>query len=54
MEELRQDEAVLQKEYSDLMHEQWEINQKMLRKEATTEAEPISYSNGNAPKENQQ
>uniref|UniRef100_A0A914YZ85 Pre-mRNA splicing factor component Cdc5p/Cef1 C-terminal domain-containing protein n=1 Tax=Panagrolaimus superbus TaxID=310955 RepID=A0A914YZ85_9BILA len=52
--EIKEDEAALQKEYSDLMHQQWEINQKMLRKQATTEGEAITYSNGNTPAENQQ
>jgi pre-mRNA-splicing factor CDC5/CEF1 len=50
---LKEDEAALQKEYSDIMHQQWEINQHMLRKQATTEAEAMKYSNGNPPAENQ-
>lgn len=51
---IKEDEAALQKEYSDIMHQQWEINQKMLRKQATTEADAITYSNGNPQQENQQ
>lgn len=51
VEEIRSLERQLQKEYDDLSHEQWEIEQRIIRTQATTEVAPVNYVNGEAEKD---
>ncbi|KAE9555170.1 hypothetical protein FO519_001594 [Halicephalobus sp. NKZ332] len=51
VEEIREIERQLQKEYDDICHEEWEIEQRKVRIQATTEVGPVNYVNGEESKD---